>query len=406
MKQFNPNQPMAMCGSTALLNQSSIAPLHYELYIGLDVHKDTIAVSIAHRDGSKPRYYGEIANTPNAVKKLINKLSPTGEVISVCYEAGPCGYGLYRQIIALDHHCIVIAPSLIPSKPGDRVKTDRRDSESLARLHRANELTPVWVPGAEQEAIRDLTRAREDMKHLARQSRQRLSMFLLRHGQNYDSGKSKWTQAYFRWLERIKFTQPVQQIVFQEYIDCVKQQHARVKSLEQEMESALHGWALAPVVEALMALRGCKLNTAMTIMAELGDITRFDSARQLMAYLGLVPSEHSSGKSTRRGGITKTGNGHVRRVLTESAWCYRFPARKTAHLQRRAERTSESVQAIAWKAQKRLCGRYQHLLNRGLLKVKVCTAIARELAGFIWAIACDVMPKPSALMGQQAFITE
>jgi len=398
MKQFNPNDVIIESETAlALIHQQQTAIRPYSLYIGLDVHKDTIAVSIAQSDGSKPRYYGEIANTQKAVEKLVKKLSPDGEVLALCYEAGPCGYGLYRQLTGMGHDCIVVAPSLIPSKPGDRVKTDRRDSESLARLHRANELTPVWVPDSEQEAMRDLTRAREDMKHLERQSRQRLSMFLLRHGKHYDSGKSKWTQAYFRWLERVKFDHPVQQIVFQEYIDSVKQQQVRVKGLENEMEKALNTWSLAPVVEALMALRGCKLITAMTVMAELGDITRFDSPRQLMAYLGLVPSEYSSGKSTRRGGITKTGNGHVRRVLIESAWCYRFPARKTAHIQRRAELTSPAVQDIAWKAQKRLCGRYQHLMDRGLLKVKVCTAIARELAGFIWAVACEVMNKHPGL---------
>lgn len=394
MKQFNPKAVTIECESAlALVQQQQKAAKQYNRYIGLDVHKDTIAVSIAQADGSKARYYGEIANIPKAVEKLVRKLSPEGEVLAFCYEAGPCGYVLYRQITAMGHDCIVVAPSLIPRKPGDRVKTDRRDSESLARLHRANELTPVWVPGSEQEAMRDLTRAREDMKHLERQSRQRLNAFLLRHGKHYDSGKCKWTQAYFRWLEKVKFDQPIQQIVFQEYIDSVQQQQERVKGLEKEMQKALDGWSLAPVVEALMALRGCKLITAMTVMAELGDITRFDSPRQLMAYLGLVPSEYSSGKSTHRGGITKTGNGHVRRVLTEAAWGYRFPARKTAHLQRRAELTSKAVQCIAWKAQKRLCGRYQHLMDRGLLKVKVCTAIARELAGFIWAIACEVMDK-------------
>lgn len=398
MKQFNP-KAVAIESETALalIQQQHITANQYGRYIGLDVHKDTIAVSIAAVDGGKPRYYGEIANTQKAMEKLVRKLSPGSEVLSFCYEAGPCGYGLYRQLTQIGHDCIVVAPSLIPTKPGDRVKTDRRDSESLARLHRANELTPVWVPDSEQEAMRDLTRAREDMKCLERQSRQRLNAFLLRHGKNYDSGKSKWTQAHWRWLETIKFDQPVQQIVFQEYIDCVKKQQERVKGLEKEMEKALDSWRLAPVVEALMALRGCKLITAMTVMAELGDITRFDSPRQLMAYLGLVPSEYSSGKSTRRGGITKTGNGHVRKVLTEAAWCYRFPARKTAHLQRRAERTPEAVQAIAWKAQKRLCGRYQHLMDRGLLKVKVCTAIARELTGFIWAIACEVMGKNPSL---------
>ena len=398
MKQFNPKTHYIESETAlALIQQQQRATKQYSRYIGLDVHKDTIAVSIASSDGSKPRYYGEIRNTEKAVDKLLTKLNPHGEVLSFCYEAGPCGYGLYRQITKKGHACIVVAPSLIPSKPGDRVKTDRRDSEALARLHRADELTAVWVPGSEQESMRDLTRAREDMKHLERQSRQRLSAFLLRHGRNYEVGKSKWTQTYFRWLEKVKFEQPIQQIVFQEYIDCVKQQQTRVKELEKEMEKALNGWSLAPVVEALMALRGCKLITAMTIMAELGDLSRFDSPRQLMAYLGLVPSEYSSGKSTRRGGITKTGNGHVRKVLIESAWSYRFPARKTAHLQRHAELTSPTVQAIAWKAQKRLCGRYQHLMNRGLMKVKVCTAIARELVGFIWAIAVEVINQNPSL---------
>ena len=365
-------------------------------YVGLDTHKDTIAVAIADTVGGKPRYYGEIANTPTALSKLLKDVSPNGEVVSYCYEAGPCGYGIYRQIRDSGHDCSVVAPSLIPTRPGDRVKTDRRDSENLARLHRAGELTPVWVPDQEQEAIRDLTRAREDMKHLERQARQRLSAFLLSHNQRYDSGKSKWTQAYWRWLERIKFSHTVQQVVFQEYIDSVKQQQQRVADLEQAMHEALADWSLAPVVEGLMALRGCRLVTAMTIMAELGDITRFDSPRQLMKYLGLVPSESSSGPKVRRGGITKTGNGHVRRVLVEAAWCYRFPARKTAPLQRRAERCSEEVQAIAWKAQKRLCGRYQASSQRGLLPQKTCTAIARELSGFIWAIACELMPKPTA----------
>lgn len=368
----------------------------FSKYVGLDTHKDTIAVAIADTSGGKPRYYGEIANTATALSKLIKDISPNGEVVSWCYEAGPCGYGIYRQISDSGHECKVVAPSLIPTKPGDRVKTDRRDSENLARLHRAGELTPVWVPDQEQEAIRDLTRAREDMKHLERQSRQRLSAFLLRHSQRYDSGKSKWTQAYWRWLERIKFDHRVQQVVLQEYIDSVKQQQQRVADLEQGMHEALADWALAPVVEGLMALRGCRLITAMTIVAELGDITRFDSPRQLMKYLGLVPSEASSGPKTRRGGITKAGNGHVRRVLVEAAWCYRFPARKTAPLQRRAEQTPEAVQTIAWKAQKRLCGRYQALSKRGLLSQKTCTAIARELAGFIWAIACEVMPRNTA----------
>ena len=367
----------------------------FSKYVGLDTHKDTIAVAVGEAFGEKPRYYGEIPNTPDAIAKLVEKLSPDGEVVSFCYEAGPCGYGIYRQITGLGHDCAVVAPSLIPVRPGDRVKTDRRDSESLCGLHRAGELTPVWVPDQDQEAVRDLTRAREDMKAMERQARQRLNAFLLRHGKIYQSGKSKWTQAHLRWLERVKFEIPVQQTVFEEYVDTIKQSRQRVVNLEDEMRKVLADWLLAPVVEALMALRGVKLITAMTVMAELGDISRFDNPRQLMAYLGLVPSEYSSGKVKRRGGITKTGNGHVRRVLVEAAWSYRFQARRTAHLQRHAEKASTAVQAIAWKAQKRLCGRYQHLLGKGKLKVQVCTAIARELAGFIWAIACEVMGRPA-----------
>lgn len=366
----------------------------FSKYVGLDTHKETIAVAVADALGGKARYYGEIANTPEAIRKLVKTFCPDGEVISFCYEAGPCGYEIYRQISQLGHHCSVVAPSLIPVKPGERVKTDRRDSEKLCRLDRAGELTPVWVPDQEQEAMRDLTRAREDMKGLERTTKQRLNAFLLRYGRLYESGKSRWTQAHFRWMEGLKFDVTVQQIVFQEYVDAVKQAEVRVAGLEKEMEKALEHWVLAPVVEALMALRGIKLITAMTVMAELGDITRFDSPRQLMSFLGLVPSETSSGQTRRRGGITKTGNSHVRRVLVEAGWCYRFPARKTAHLQRRAEKCSDTVQAIAWKAQKRLCGRYTHLLERGKLKVQVCTAVARELVGFIWVIACEVMNKP------------
>jgi transposase len=366
----------------------------FSKYVGLDTHADTIAVSIAEASGGKPRYYGEISNRPGAVAKLAKKLSEDGEVLSFCYEAGPCGYGLYRQLTGLGHACDVIAPSLIPTKPGDRVKTDRRDADQLSRLQRAGELTSVWVPGPDQEAVRDLTRAREDLVSMERRAKQRLGAFLLRHGKVYRAGVKKWTKRYFRWLEEVKFDFPVQQIVFQEYVDTVTHLQGRVAALEVEMERVLPSWSLAPVVEALMALRGIQLVSAMTLMAELGDITRFDSPRLLMGYLGLVPSEDSSGRRRRRGGITKTGNGHARRTVVESAWSYRFPARKTAHLQRRAKKTSESVQAIAWKAQKRLCGRYRHLMERGKLKVQIIVAVARELVGFIWAIACEVMGRP------------
>mgnify|MGYP002632414984 CR=1 FL=1 len=353
--------------------------------VGLDVHKETIAVSIAEAGGGEVRYFGEIANTPEAVFKLARQLKKGDARLSFCYEAGACGYGVYRQLRELKHECMVVAPSLIPKKAGDRVKTDRRDSLSLARLHRAHELTAVWVPDGAQEALRDLTRAREDMKHLQRQSKQRLLGFLLRHGKRY-SGKCRWTQAHTRWLEAVKCEHPIQQIVFQEYVDTVKALTQRVTAFDQHIETASRESAFWPVIEALMALRGVNLLTATTVVAEIGDLRRFAGAPQLMAYLGVVPSEYSSGGKRSRGGITKTGNGHVRRVLVEAAWTYRHPARKTAGLQRRAEQTSEAIQDIAWKAQKRMCSRYRLLAGKGKLKVQVCTAIARELAGFIWAI--------------------
>jgi transposase len=361
-------------------------------YVGMDVHKETIAVAIAKGGRGDAVYYGEIPNNAEAIKKLVKKVTSDGESVSFCYEAGPCGYEIYRQLIDLGQRCDVVAPSLIPKKSGDRVKTDRRDANTLTRLNRAGELTPVWVPDKEQEAMRDLTRAREDMKAMEGHAKQRLGAFLLRHGKKYP-GKSKWTQAYFRWLEGIKFEIPVQQIVFQEYVDTVKQMKERVAEMEQEMRHAMGGWSLAPVVTGLMALRGVDIITAMTVVAELGDISRFDTPRQLMAHLGLVPSEYASGARRQRGGITKTGNGHARRVLIEASWSYRLPARKTAHLQRRAGKTSAVVQAIAWKAQKRLCKRYWYLINKGKLPVEACTAVARELSGFIWAIACEVLGK-------------
>jgi transposase len=361
----------------------------FSKYVGLDVHKNTIAVAVAKAGRGKPEYLGEVANTADAVSKLLRKVSPEGEVLAVCYEAGPTGYGVYRQVTGMGHLCAVVAPGLIPRRATDRVKTDRRDALSLARLHRAGELTAVWVPGEEQEAIRDLTRAREDIKAIERTARQRLGAFLLRHGQVY-RGKSHWTKAHFHWLERVSMPSPVQQIVLEEYIDTVKQMQRRVADLDKQMREALDHWSLQPVVEALMALRGVSLLTAMTVLAELGDITRFDSPCQLMAYLGLVPSEHSSGGTRHQGGITKTGNGHARRVLVEAAWAYRYPARKTRTIQRRAEQTSPAVQAIAWKAQKRLCGRYRHLIEGGKNTPTAATAVARELAGFIWAIAKEV----------------
>ena len=370
----------------------------YAAYIGLDVHKETIAIAIAKPGRGDAEYFKDISNKPNSIRKMVNQLNERfgGEVLLFSYEAGPCGYDLYRQLTEMGQDCEVVAPSLIPQKAGVRVKTDKRDAIGLARYSRAGELTPVWVPSLEQEAIRDLTRAREDMKAIETKAKQRLGAFLLRHGKRYESGKKRWTLTYFNWLEQVKFDNPYQQITLQEYIDAVKEAVKRVDGLIKHMHNALDGWSLRPVVEGLIALRGIDVLTAMTVMAELGDISRFDSPRQLMAFLGLVPNEHSSGNRRTQGGITKTGNSHVRRLLVESGWSYRYPARKTEHLRRKASQASDTVKVIAWEAQKRLCGRYRKLIERGKVKQVACTAVARELVGFIWAVVCEVLGKPHA----------
>ena len=370
----------------------------YGAYIGLDVHKETIAVAVALPGRAEPGYRGEIANEPKAVKKWLTRLQEQfgGELLLFCYEAGPCGYGLYRQLLEAGHDCQVVAPSLIPKKAGERIKTDRRDALKLARLLRAGELTAVWVPDGEQEAMRDLTRARDDMKSQERKARQQLNAYVLRHGHHWPRGKTRWTATHYNWLESIRFEQPWLQIVLQEYIDAVKAATQRVNDLTDQLLRVLPEWSLAPVVEALVALRGIDKLSAIVLLAELGDISRFDSPKQLMAYLGLVPSEHSSGGRRRQGAITLTGNSHARRTLVESAWSYRFPARQTMHLKRKAQNASAEAKAIAWRAQKRLCGRYQMLTQAGKNVKLVCVAIARELVGFIWDIVRQEMPRTVA----------
>lgn len=366
-----------------------------DIYVGLDVHKATIAVALVRGARGQAQYLGEIENTAEAVRKLVKRISPHGEVVNFCYEAGPCGYELYHQLTAMGHACDVVAPSLIPRKAGVRIKTDRRDAQSLAKAHASGDLTAVWVPDKAQEGMRDLSRAREDFKQIETKARQRLGAFLLRNGKIY-SGKSKWTQAHWRWMETLTFETPLQHIVMQEYIEAVRDAQRRVHNMEGQIRLAVRGWSLEPVLTALMAMRGIDMTTAVTILAELGDLSRFDNPRQLMAYLGLVPSEHSSGGQRRQGGLTKTGNGHVRRVLVESAWNYRFPARKSKHIQRRAQHASEAVQALAWEGQKRLCARYKHLERTGKIKQQVTAAIARELCGFVWAVACEASDKAHA----------
>jgi len=358
-------------------------------YIGLDVHKEKISVAVADPGRGQPLYWGEIENRPEAVKRLLARLSVAGERLRLCYEAGPCGYELYRRIVAAGHDCGVVAPALIPRKPGERIKTNRRDSLSLARLDRAGELTAVWVPDSEQEAMRDLSRAREDMKIIDKQLRQRLNGFLLRQGRIW-SGRGRWTQAHWRWLETQRFGSPYQQIVLEEYVEAVQAAQERTAELDKQLQEASESWSLRAAMRAAMALRGVDRTAAITLLAELDDLSRFENARQLMSYVGLVPSERSSGDKRRQGAVTKAGNAHARRILVECAWAYRFPARKTALIQRRAEKAPLAVQAIAWQAQKRLCGRFRRLQARGVSTPKTVTAIARELCGFLWAVVCEV----------------
>jgi transposase len=358
-------------------------------YVGLDVHKEAIVVAIAEGGlRGEVREYGRIANTAAGLDRLARKLGGDGVKLRFCYEAGPCGYGIQRQLSAHGHECVVVAPSLIPKRAGDRVKTDRRDAASLARLHRAGELTTVWVPDAGHEAMRDLVRARLDAVHALRRARQQLSGFLLRQRRHY--GRPAWTKLHRRWLAGLRFEQAAHHLVLEDYIQAIEAAEARRDRLTAQIAARLPEWSLAPVVAALQTMRGMALVNAATLIAELGDLSRFANPRQLMAYLGLVPSEHSSGTSVRRGGITKAGNSAARRLLIEAAWSYRFPARVSRELLLRQENQPKPIREIAWKGQVRLCARYRRLARTGKPANIVTTAIARELSGFVWAIARQV----------------
>jgi transposase len=364
--------------------------------VGLDTHKAKIAVAVAEpgREG-EVRFHGEIANQPEAVRRLIERLADKHGRLKVCYEAGPCGYGLHRQVTALGHDCTVVAPSLVPRRPGDRVKTNRRDAVALARLHRAGELTAVWIPDPVHEAMRDLVRARTAAMEAVRRARQQLQGFLLRHERVF-TGRKTWSPAHRRWLAGLRFAHPAQQIVLQEQIDTIEEAERRRDRLGQQIRELVPDWSMAPVVTALQAMRGVAFLSAVVLVAEVGDFRRFTTPRQLMAWLGLVPSEHSSGAKVERGGITKAGNGRARRVLVEGAWSYRFPARVTSPIQARLDDVPEAVRAIAWKAQVRLCARFRRLVAAGKNVNVVTTAVAREMAAFAWAIACQVQPKEAA----------
>jgi transposase len=363
-----------------------------EAFVAFDVAKTKHAVAIADVGrGGEVRFVGEIASSPGAVERLIGKLAGRYGKLHFCYEAGPTGYGLYRQIEALGHPCLVVAPALIPKRPGERVKTNRRDAVTLARLHRAGELTGVWVPDAVHEAVRDLVRARETAADDRRRKRQQLLSFLLRHGRVY-SGGGHWTLAHRRWLAKQSFAHPAQQIVFQEAIDAIGDAAQRLHRLEQQLVAIVPSWSMAPVVEAYQAMRGASFIVAVTFAAEIGDVCRFDNPRQLMSFLGLVPAESSTGEAVRRKGLTLAGNRRARRVLVEAAWIYRYPARVSETLRARIEGLPKIVRDIAWKGQVRLCARYRRLSATGKKLPIVVAAIAREMAAFLWAIGREVAP--------------
>ncbi len=360
------------------------------VFVGLDVHKETISVAYAAADSAAPpQFVGEIGTRQCDLDKLVRRLQSRSAALVFAYEAGPSGYGLHRYLTSKGLDCRVVAPSLIPKRPGDRVKNDRRDAVELARLLRSGDLTSVYVPMVEDEAVRDLCRARDATRVTLKAAKLRLKSFLLRHGL-HDVGRADWNDAHRRYLAKVVCPTPAQQIVFQESLRAVDEQVARLERLEQELRDLAPRWRMFPVVEALQALRGVQWLVALTVVAELGDLTRFDNPRQLAAFVGLTPSEYSSGGSRRQGGITKTGNPRARRVLVEGAWAYRYPAKISAHIQRRIDKLPKVARDIGWKAQVRLCKRYRRLAARGKHVNIVTTAIARELLAFMWAIAKEV----------------
>lgn len=363
--------------------------MKYTKFVGLDVHKDTIAVSVAQEGREAAESLGTIINKPEAIAKLVRKLGPAKNLY-FCYEAGPCGYGIYRQLTTAGSTCMVAAPSLIPRKPGEKIKTDRRDAKKLAQLLRSGELTPVWVPNEKQEALRDLVRAREDTQEDIIRKRNQISKFLLRLEKRPPHGVKAWTIKYWQWLNSLDFSQAAQGIVLKEYIHALEEAEARKKRLEEELTELVKYSEQAPVIAAFQALRGVGLITAATVAAEAGDLSRFDSPKQLMSYVGLVPSESSSGGSRRQGRITKSGNAHIRRVIVESAWHYRRQPAIGIGLKKRQEGQTEEIKAISWQAQHRLNLKFRRLSGRGKPSQTAAVAVARELLGFMWAIAQEV----------------
>lgn len=374
-------------------------------YVGLDVHKDTVTIAVAEEGRlGEVRIYGQVSSDLRAVEKALRKIGADGGALQVVYEAGPTGFVLQRRLAQLGWDCIVVAPSKTPGEKGKRLKTDRRDAEMLARLHRAGELTAVYVPDPADEAVRDLTRARADAVHDLSRAKQRLKSFLLRHGYHY-KGKANWSEAHVRYLRELELNAPGLKAVMEDCLRAIEQAGERVARLEDVLGTVAVTWRLYPAVEALMTLRGFQLVAATVLVAELGDIRRFEHPRDLMGYLGLIPREESSGQTQRKGGITKAGNAHARWILVETVQHAWLPPKVSAHLSKRQEGQPEARKALSWKVQTRLHKRAWQLTRRGVAKGKVTVALAREMAGFAWAMLQTVKwpenpPPPTPLAAE------
>lgn len=358
------------------------------IFVGLEVHKETITIATAKGYG-EINLYGTIPNNSDKIAKYMRKLGPK-EYIIACYEAGPCGYGIYRQLMSMGIKCIVAAPSLIPKRPGDKVKTDSRDAKRLVGLLRSNELTSVWVPDKETEALRDLLRSRTAAKADQLRSRNRISKFLLRNNKYPPQGVNPWTVKHREWLNRLEFEEDCQRMTLHEYIHALDERTARLERLEKFIEEQSTECMQEDFISALRGLKGVDYITAMTIAAEMGDPTRFPHPRQAMSYVGLTPSEYSSGKTKRQGGITKSGNSHLRRAIVEAAWHYRNPPRVSYALKRRQKGLSPQIKDISWRTQQRLNKRFFKLQGKGKSKQVAVVAVARELTAFIWELGQQV----------------
>jgi len=361
-----------------------------KLYMGLDVHKEKTVIALAPAGSQDVEHYGncssDMVRLAGSIRKILRKYDLSKAEVSICYEAGPCGFAIARHLLGKGFDVIVVAPSLIPTKKGDRVKTDKRDARKLARTHRSGDLTPVHIPDPADEVIRDLCRARTDAVDDSVRNRQRLLSFLLRNGHTY-TGRSNWTETHLRYLRSLELNNPVQRLILEEYLQAVDAGFERISGLEEHIRDQMQSWHRLPFVHALQGLKGFEFISSMVVASELGDITRFDHPRKLMAYLGLVPAEESSGDHRRQGPITKCGNSHVRWMLVEIAGSYRYAPKVSKALSIRQEKLPREVKELSWRAQKRLCKRYSRLTMRRVHANKIKVAIARELCSFIWELA-------------------